>query len=101
MAVLLDNFITASAQMEQREKELETARFLRDNQSRSPLEPLLVKVRRMPPHGSSSPLQIPAAMPGIPWRRSLRGLTQPKPPSHDLIRQSSSRLLVHLADARV
>ena len=45
MAVLLDNFITASTQMEQREKELDTARLLRDNQSRSPLEPLLVKAR--------------------------------------------------------
>ena len=48
VAVLLDNFITASAQMEQQKKELETARFLRDNKSRSPLEALLVKVR--PPH---------------------------------------------------
>ena len=44
MAVLLDNFITASAHMEQVERELETARILRDNQSRSPLEPLLIKV---------------------------------------------------------
>ena len=46
--MLLDNFITASAQMEQRKKELETDRLFRDNKSRSPLEPLLVKVR--PPH---------------------------------------------------
>ena len=44
VAVLLDNFITASTQMEQHEKEQETARILRDNQSRNPLEPLLVKV---------------------------------------------------------
>ena len=44
VAVLLDNFITASAQMEHHEKELETATLLRDNQSRNPLEPLLVKV---------------------------------------------------------
>ena len=42
--MLLDNFITASAHMEQHEKELATASFLRDNQSRNPLEPLLVKV---------------------------------------------------------
>ena len=47
VAVLLDNFITASAQMEQHEKEMETARILRDNQSLNPLEPLLIKV-----HGS-------------------------------------------------
>ena len=45
VAVLLDNFITASAHMELVEREKETARILRDNQSRSPLEPLLVKVR--------------------------------------------------------
>ena len=44
VAVLLDNFITASARMEQLEREKETARVLRDNQSRNPLEPLLVKV---------------------------------------------------------
>ena len=44
VAVLLDNFITASAQMEHHERELETATLLRDNQSRNPLEPLLVKV---------------------------------------------------------
>ena len=42
--MLLDNFITASAHMELVEREKETARILRDNQSRSPLEPLLVKV---------------------------------------------------------
>ena len=41
--MLLDNFITASSQMENHAKELETARILRDNQSRNPLEPLLVK----------------------------------------------------------
>ena len=44
VAVLLDNFITASAHMEQLEREKETARILRDNQSRNPLEPLLIKV---------------------------------------------------------
>ena len=48
MAVLLDNFITASTQMERHEKELETASILRDNQSRNPLEPLLVKVLSRP-----------------------------------------------------
>ena len=40
----IDNFITASAHMEQLEREKETARILRDNQSRNPLEPLLIKV---------------------------------------------------------
>ena len=44
VAVLLDNFITASVHMEQLEREKETARILRDNQSRNPLEPLLIKV---------------------------------------------------------
>ena len=42
--MLLDNFITASVHMEQLEREKETARILRDNQSRNPLEPLLIKV---------------------------------------------------------
>ena len=52
--MLLDNFITASAQMEQRKKELETDRLFRDNKSRSPLEPLLVKVRPVAALNTSS-----------------------------------------------
>ena len=45
MAVLLDNFITASTRMEIEEKEQETGKFLRERQANNPLEPLLIMVR--------------------------------------------------------
>ena len=45
VAVLLDNFITASTRMEIEEKEQETGKFLREKQANNPLEPLLIMVR--------------------------------------------------------
>ena len=48
LAVLLDNFITASANMELEEKEKETDRFLREKQANNPLDPLLIMARIFP-----------------------------------------------------
>jgi hypothetical protein len=44
LAVLLDNFITASARIELEEKEREMGALLREKQANNPLEPLLIKV---------------------------------------------------------
>ena len=45
VAVLLDNFITASSQMELEEKQRETESLLREAVGKNPLEPLLTKVQ--------------------------------------------------------
>ena len=53
VAVLLDNFITASTRMELEEKEQETVKFLRERQANNPLEPLLIKVSAQSPAGGA------------------------------------------------
>ena len=53
VAVLLDNFITASTRMELEEKEQETVKFLRERQANNPLEPLLIKVIAQSPAGGA------------------------------------------------
>ena len=46
MAVLLDNFVTASAKIEEGEKRLELEEKRRRQLTRNPLEPLLKKLAR-------------------------------------------------------
>ncbi len=46
MAALLDNFITASSEMEMEEKVLQSKALVLDRLERNPMEPLLIKLAR-------------------------------------------------------
>ncbi len=46
VAALLDNFISASSEMEMDEKLRQAQEFVRDRLERSPMEPLLIKLAR-------------------------------------------------------
>ena len=80
VAVLLDNFIAASAQMEQVERETETAQLLRDNKSRNPLEPLLEQAMRTNLFPSSSPPSRSSLTPFLPLLRP-EYCVSPSPPA--------------------
>ena len=78
--MLLDNFIAASAQMEQVERETETAQLLRDNKSRNPLEPLLEQAMRTNLFPSSSPPSRSSLTPFLPLLRP-EYCVSPSPPA--------------------
>jgi hypothetical protein len=46
VAALLDNFISASSEMEMEEKLLQSKAYVRDRLERNPMEPLLIKLAR-------------------------------------------------------